>query len=240
MSANKRGASPVGTNKQYEVGYAKPPKTGQFRPGISGNPKGRPRRKAMTEDNPSASRDSFNEIIMEEAYRPITIQEGGKTTQTPIIRAVFRTISLQAIKGDRRSQKMLVDLITNVDSERKVERDKLVEAAIEYKFGWERELERCKKLGIKEPDLVPHPDDIHIDFANNSIEITGPWTKEEKDIFDKIKAIKREEDETISRLHRRLSHEPSNLEIQQQLQEAIEARERSKWIIENTGIKFTD
>ena len=29
--------------KDYEVGYGKPPKSGQFKPGQSGNPKGRPK-----------------------------------------------------------------------------------------------------------------------------------------------------------------------------------------------------
>ena len=31
------------TNKDYEVGYKKPPKEYQFKPGVSGNPKGRPK-----------------------------------------------------------------------------------------------------------------------------------------------------------------------------------------------------
>ena len=29
---------------EYEVGYKKPPKSGQFQPGKSGNPKGRPKK----------------------------------------------------------------------------------------------------------------------------------------------------------------------------------------------------
>ena len=33
---------------KYEVGYGKPPKSGRFRPGVSGNSKGRPKRKIST------------------------------------------------------------------------------------------------------------------------------------------------------------------------------------------------
>ena len=31
----------------YEVGYGKPPKSRRFQPGVSGNPKGRPKRKPL-------------------------------------------------------------------------------------------------------------------------------------------------------------------------------------------------
>nr|WP_306262013.1 DUF5681 domain-containing protein [Pararhizobium sp. IMCC21322] len=30
-------------NADYEVGYAKPPQSSRFKPGMSGNPKGRPK-----------------------------------------------------------------------------------------------------------------------------------------------------------------------------------------------------
>ena len=31
----------------YGVGYGKPPKSGRFRPGVSGNPRGRPKSKGL-------------------------------------------------------------------------------------------------------------------------------------------------------------------------------------------------
>ena len=39
----------------YEVGYGKPPVSGRFRAGVSGNPKGRPEAQADSR-SPSASR----------------------------------------------------------------------------------------------------------------------------------------------------------------------------------------
>ena len=33
---------------KYEVGYAKPPKHSRFKAGVSGNPRGRPKREAST------------------------------------------------------------------------------------------------------------------------------------------------------------------------------------------------
>jgi hypothetical protein len=74
----------------YKVGYGKPPLSGRFRSGISGNPKGRPRRGPTP--LPKIIENALNEQI---EYR-----EGGKTKV-----ATFRELSLKllvdrAINGD--------------------------------------------------------------------------------------------------------------------------------------------
>jgi hypothetical protein len=52
-----------------KIGYGNPPKSGQFRPGVSGNPKGRPKRKSS----------SLAERIGAVLDTPIRYVEGGKT-----------------------------------------------------------------------------------------------------------------------------------------------------------------
>jgi Family of unknown function (DUF5681) len=53
--------------EDYEIGYRNPPKSGQFKKGISGNPSGRPKK-------PS---DSASEL-MKELQLKVTIHENGK------------------------------------------------------------------------------------------------------------------------------------------------------------------
>ncbi|MGE0409480.1 MAG: DUF5681 domain-containing protein [Amphiplicatus sp.] len=70
---NKDKKQPTG---DYAVGYAKPPRHGQFRKGQSGNPngsKGRKKRKAPTKDE---LRDDFFEMMV----APVPVKVNGIAT----------------------------------------------------------------------------------------------------------------------------------------------------------------
>ena len=74
------------------VGYCKPPVTGQFKPGQSGNPKGRPKGRKSTET-----------IISEVLSKKITILEGGKKKKISQIEALFRRVINDGLKGDAKA-----------------------------------------------------------------------------------------------------------------------------------------
>ncbi len=100
--------------KKYDVGYAKPPKGAQFTKGQSGNPLGRPKG-AKTKQ--SKARDvRLNNMIVEEAYRSVTVQEDGGMISMTMMQAVLRSVTVNAAKGDHRSQKLLMDMIRIVES----------------------------------------------------------------------------------------------------------------------------
>jgi hypothetical protein len=65
---------------------------------------------------------------------------------------------------------------------------------------WERELERCKRLGIEAPDPIPHPDHLVIDMKAGTVHIRGPMTKEEKAAWDHLRERKQECDREIAEL----------------------------------------
>jgi Family of unknown function (DUF5681) len=176
------GLKPPPKPADYEVGYGKPPKASRFAPGQSGNRKGRPkgaRNKAL-----GAKENRLREIILAEAYRPIKVNEGKMRVTMPMIEAMVRSLAVNAVRGQLRSQQAFTKMLAETEQARALQNTQSLEKAVDYKFYWGRELERRKSLGITGPEPVPHPDDVHIDVRTGEVTIVGPWTKEEKAELD--------------------------------------------------------
>lgn len=171
--------------KNYDVGYGKPPAATRFVKGKSGNPRGRP--KGSRNTMPALNEERLGEIVMQEAYRTIQVKDGPREIGIPMAQAVVRSIAVNAAKGDQRSQKMFTDMVSKKEAKDKKLYDEYLQTMIEYKLDWEHEIERHKLMGIKPPEPIPHPDHIIIDMASGQVRVKGPFTKEEKVKWDKIK-----------------------------------------------------
>ena len=90
----------------YEVGDKKPPKHSQFKPGISGNPKGRPQGSV-----------NFMTQLAAELKSTIKIQEAGKTKTVTKQKAMIKQFVGKALKGDDKSFGKLIPLILTIGSE---------------------------------------------------------------------------------------------------------------------------
>ena len=55
-------------------------------------------------------------IILEEAYRTITVRDGTKYVTVPIARAVLRSLAVNAVKGQHRSQRLFSELLAGVET----------------------------------------------------------------------------------------------------------------------------
>lgn len=83
----------------YAVGYRRPPKHSIWKPGQSGNPRGRKK----------GSR-SAAVIFRSVLGRKVTIQEGGKTRRVPLMEAVFIRLAQDALKGNPKAIALLIKL----------------------------------------------------------------------------------------------------------------------------------
>lgn len=170
--------------RDYEVGYARPPKASRFKPGVSGNPGGRP--KGAKNKRPALHEERLKAIVLDEAYRTINVRDGARNVTVPIAQAVIRALAVNAAKGDHRAQRLFAELLGGVEAANYRHYTEWVETAIGYKVDWDRELDRRRRLGIAAPDPVPHPDDIEIDMNTGEVIIKGPMTQEEKDRLDRL------------------------------------------------------
>lgn len=175
----------------YEVGYAKPPQQHRFVKGQSGNPRGRPRRPRPAPDKVRGV-SYADQLILTEAYRPVSVREGDTVIEMPAIQAAMRALGISAMKGSRLAQRALAELVRDAEAKHRAETEASMEAVIEYKQKWGMELERRRNLGLPEPTLVPHPEDIMIDFRDGGVKVCGPLNEDEKPQWDKW--IKRRDD----------------------------------------------
>jgi hypothetical protein len=93
--------SPGNPPSAYAVGYGRPPAHTRFRKGRSGNPHGRP---------PGRTDARLDKLIGAELLRPIHVREGERSFKLPMIIAVLRQISVQALKGSLPAQRRFLDV----------------------------------------------------------------------------------------------------------------------------------
>jgi Family of unknown function (DUF5681) len=80
------------------AGYGNPPIESQFKPGQSGNPRGRP--KGIL---------NFATDLKHTLEAPITLNDGGKTKRVSTQKAVLLRMREKALKGDARALDRLLD-----------------------------------------------------------------------------------------------------------------------------------
>lgn len=87
----------------YDVGYRKPPHHTRFKPGQSGNPKGR-----------SRGNRNLKTDLSEEMAERIEVAENGRKKKITKQRLVLKAMATKAIKGDTRAATLLVRLIAQI------------------------------------------------------------------------------------------------------------------------------
>lgn len=84
----------------YEVGYKKPPIHGQFKPGQSGNPKGRPKKRQT------------NAELMNQAFdKKMTVNVDGKKVRRTKRELFFEVVINEALKKDKTAMNIALKLL---------------------------------------------------------------------------------------------------------------------------------
>ncbi len=84
--------------KKHEVGYKKPPKATRFKPGQSGNPKGRPK-----------GSKNFSAVVKDVLNMPVHVTEKGKRKSISTQKAALLKLREGALQGDVRKLNRLLE-----------------------------------------------------------------------------------------------------------------------------------
>lgn len=86
--------------REYSANYRKPPKDGQYKPGQSGNRRGRPKTPAP----------GFDELVRAELSSIVAIRQNGKTKRIRKLDLIVKQAIDQAAKGNFRFLKLLTEI----------------------------------------------------------------------------------------------------------------------------------
>ena len=87
-------------SSDYQVGYRRPPRHTQFKPGQTGNPKGRPKKSP-----------NFAEIISRHVRKTVPITIDGRSQRVPRIEAIALKHISKAMIGDHRSTELVLGVL---------------------------------------------------------------------------------------------------------------------------------
>ncbi len=130
----------MSANRDYKVGYKRPPKEHQFKKGISGNPKGRPKNNA-----------TFVENVLDEMQEKIMVKESGKQKKITKKQALAKKLVAEALNGKNSAIKLLLPILASetnltkeVDEELSANDAQIIEDYITRRFN----NENCIKCNL--------------------------------------------------------------------------------------------
>jgi hypothetical protein len=88
------------------AGYGRPPASKQFKPGKSGNPRGRPK-----------GTKNFKSDLTEELSQKVLLTEDGRQSRISKQRAMIKSLMAKAVQGDGRAADTVIKLVENLVTE---------------------------------------------------------------------------------------------------------------------------
>jgi Family of unknown function (DUF5681) len=92
--------------RDYEVGYGKPPRHTRFKKGQSGNPRGRPK---GSKNLPTLLSEALND--------PVVVAENGRRRKITMRQAIIKQLVKRSATADLRAMKILLDMVRDLESQ---------------------------------------------------------------------------------------------------------------------------
>jgi hypothetical protein len=161
-------------------GYGKPPKSGQFQKGQSGNPSGRPKKPKPQSLSYNPADYPTRKIIRDEAQRAVAIRDGDERREIPSSQAVMMALANTAMKGGVQAQRTYLKLLMAEGERHRAELQEDFDFWSQRKRDGQAQLDAAAKSGIEPPEILPHPDDIKLSYVTLEVQILGACNQAER------------------------------------------------------------
>ena len=160
---------------EWKVGPGKPQVEYRFWKGQSGNPARRPRRTGAPGDRLRGADEPMRQVILDEAYRMITVRQGHSEIEMSMNRAVFRAIGLSALQGVQSAQRRWAEMVQAAEAQQKQAQTSIYNGVERDEKRWEaRERERLWRSGEEvDESYDPYAEDIIDDIYSREVVIRG-------------------------------------------------------------------
>lgn len=187
-----------GNGRSGGKGGGRRPLTGRpWEKGQSGNPKGRPKKKP---DQPFD--DDMVDLILAEAARVITLNEGGKRVSMPAAEAVLKAQLISAMKGNSHAQRNWLQQVAKAKTQQQKRKEDTVAAALALKIQLEAERNQWLAKGHDELAMALHPSDVEIDGITGEVRNFLVFTEEHRKARAKLVEFR---DHLLERIARSLA-----------------------------------
>jgi hypothetical protein len=119
---------------EEHVGYRRPPVATRFRPGQSGNPRGRPK-----------GARNLSSVVAAALGERVAVNENGRRMRITKLEAAVKQLVNRAASGEARATQLLIQLVqaneaqrAQQESERVSEADAIVMAELARRVGWDK------------------------------------------------------------------------------------------------------
>ena len=104
MTENANDSAPAPAAPAYEVGYGRPPLATRFKPGQSGNPRGRPK-----------GAGNLRTVVAAAARELVEIKENDRPRRITKLEAAVKQLANRAAQGQERATRDFLDLLDAIE-----------------------------------------------------------------------------------------------------------------------------
>lgn len=165
------------TGPARQVGYRKPPEEHQFKKGVSGNPKGRPKTPLADAGDPTSAAPGW---VAKVSNRKVKIAENGKTRAVTMKEAILLVVAKQALKGDLVAARIFLNHVGAVEQARHKDNLRYAEREVDYGRRVAQQAHHAEMMGHPpfEPSL--HLGDIQADSKPEAMVVKEPKCETKK------------------------------------------------------------